>query len=69
MNGYAKWFQLVLGLLITIALAFSGYAVAQIDTLKIVKLDKEQYKTDLSDIKTKIDCIYNWHLPPELRDK
>jgi hypothetical protein len=69
MNGYAKWFQLVLGILVTIALSFGGYAIAQIDTLKNVKLDKEQYYKDMGEIKAKLDCIYNWHLPPELRDK
>jgi hypothetical protein len=69
MNGYAKWFQLVLGILVTIALAFGSYAIAQIDTLKTAKLDKDTYRQDITELKTKIDCIYNWHLPPELRDK
>jgi hypothetical protein len=69
MNGYAKWFQLVLGILVTIALAFGSYAIAQIDALKSAKLDKDTYRQDITELKTKIDCIYNWHLPPELRDK
>lgn len=67
MNGYAKWFQVVLGVLITIALSFGAYAVAQIDTLKTTKLDKEQYQNDIREMKAQIQCIYNWHLPPELR--
>jgi len=67
MNGYAKWFQLALGILVTIALGFGGYAVAQIDSLKTVKLDKEQYYSDINGLKQKVDCIYNWHLPRELR--
>ena len=67
MNGSAKWIQWIIGGLVVLAMAVSGYAVAQIDTLKVVKLDKEQYYNDMKDMKDKIDCIYQWHLPPELR--
>jgi len=62
MNGYAKWFQLLLGVLVTIALAFGGYAIAQIDSLKTVKLDKEQYYKDIHEIKAGINDLVSMHL-------
>lgn len=52
MNGN-KWVQWVIGILITIALAFSGYAINRIDT----KVDKEQYRCDIVRIEKSLEKI------------
>ena len=63
MNGNAKWVQWILGILIMIAMAMSSYAVNKIDK----KVDLEQYRQDIQEMKVQIQCIYNWHLTPDLR--
>lgn len=67
-NKYPTWKWLVDILLAAVAfflIVFMSNISAQIDK----KLDKEQYYKDIKEMKEKIDCIYSWHLPPELRGK
>ncbi len=48
-----KWVQWIIGILITIALAVSAYAINRIDT----KVDKEQYRCDIARIEKGIERI------------
>ena len=75
-NGskYPSWKWLA-GILVGLLIIIGGYTLgtsigevkAGILVLQDKKLDKDQYLLDMKDMKDKIDCIYNWHLPPELR--
>ena len=75
-NGskYPSW-KWIAGILVGLLIVIGGYTLgtsigevkAGILVLQDKKLDKDQYLLDMKDMKDKIDCIYNWHLPPELR--
>ena len=75
-NGskYPSW-KWITGVLVSLLIIIGGYTLgnsigevkAGILVLQEKKLDKDQYLLDMKDMKDKIDCIYNWHLPPELR--
>ena len=77
-NGskYPSW-KWITGILVTLLMLIGGYTLgtsigevkAGILTLQDKKLDKEVYHRDMDDMKDKIDSIYKWHLPKELRDK
>ena len=49
-NGFSKAFQWIIGGLVfialTLALAFSGYSIAQIDTLRDTSVRKADYRCD-----------------------
>jgi Mn2+/Fe2+ NRAMP family transporter len=67
-NGFSKAFQWIIGGLVfialTLALAFSGYSIAQIDTLRDTSVRKADYRCDqeklerqLTRIEAKIDDL------------
>ena len=75
-SRYPSWKWLA-GFLVAILLTVSGYSFgtaisdvkANVLLLQEKKLDKEVYYVDMKDIKEKINAIYRWHMPKELRDK
>jgi len=74
-TGQSPTWKAITGVLVSIVLGIGGYAFgttisdvkSEINTLKEKKLDKEQYQSDIQDIKKKVDKIYEWHLPHDLR--
>ena len=53
MNGNARWLQWVLGILITISLGISSYAITKADRA----VQKEDYRIDVQRIETELRCI------------
>ncbi len=55
----------IVGLLILLALGVGGFfltdVLAQIRTLQVTKVDKEQYKCDMTRIEGKLDKIIDMH--------
>lgn len=79
---YPTWKWLVAIMIIALGFFISAdraSVTAQIDKkldIAVYRADREadrqeseRLMKDLKDIKSKVDCIYNWHLPKELRDK
>ncbi len=61
MNGNFKWIMWILGVLITISAAVSGYAIARVDTvqqsLRIEYVQKSDYRADLGRIESALNCL------------
>lgn len=72
-NGkYPSWKWLVsilMGLLIFFGAQWATDVKARVQRVEENKLDKEQYYRDLSDMRKKLDCLYQWHLPKDLRNE
>jgi hypothetical protein len=61
MNGNTKWVMWILGILITIFGALSGYAVNRVDSvqqsLRIEYVQKVDYRADIGEMKESLKCI------------
>jgi uncharacterized membrane protein len=61
MNGNSKWIMWILGVLITISAAASGYAIARVDTVQNKMTDgyvmKSDYRADLGRIEASLQCL------------